>query len=423
MCLGQVLKPAYTDPVSTTDPQRDSPLLTRVSIRNYKSIAQADVQLGPFTILVGRNGSGKSNFLDALHLISDGLQESLSQSIGKRGGLNEIKTRGTGEHETISIRLEVSFPDQRLAAYLVEVAGEPFGSMEVHLERLDVLSSSGSRIAHYEVRGGKVVDSSVAIMPAVFPNRLYLVNASGLVEFRFVYDFLAAMGFYNIVPEAIRTPKRADGSGLLRGDGSNLANVIARLRAVHPKIMDRINQYIRVIVPGILEVEGESIQDFETLSFAQDMGKFPVEFGAAQMSDGTLRALAALVAAMQFSDNKTPVSLVGIEEPESALHPAAVGALMDALSEASSQTQVLITSHSPDLLDQVDVESQSLLAVTSVKGVTKVAPIDKASFSVIRDHLYTPGELLRLDQLEPDREDLARQDREPLLAGRGEEGA
>ncbi|HEY7212980.1 MAG TPA: AAA family ATPase, partial [Thermoanaerobaculia bacterium] len=340
-------------------------MLTRVSLRNYKSIAQADVRLGPFTILVGRNGSGKSNFLDALHLISDGLRESLSSAIGKRGGFNEIKTRGTGEHEKISIRLEISFPDQRSAIYLVETAGEPFGSMEVRLERLDILSSSGLSVAHYEVRGGKVVDSSVAIMPAAFPNRLYLVNASGLVEFQFVFDFLAAMGFYNIVPEAIRTPKRADGGGLLRGDGSNLASVIARLRVAQPETMDRINQYLRVIVPGILEVGSESIQDFETLSFAQGMGKFPVEFSAAQMSDGTLRVLAILVAAAQLSDARTPVCLVGIEEPESALHPAAAAALMDALNERASRTQILVTSHSPDLLDYEDLGTESLLAVIS----------------------------------------------------------
>lgn len=398
-------------------------MLTRVSIRNYKSIARADVQLGPFTILVGRNGSGKSNFLDALHLISDGLQESLSLAIGKRGGFSEIQSRWARENEWISIRLAVSFPDQRSAIYLVELAGEPFGGVEIYLERLDILSASGSSIAHYEVRGGKVVDSSVAIMPAVLPNRLYLVNASGLVEFNFVYDFLFSMGFYNIVPETIRAPQRPGGGRLLRGDGSNLANVIARLRAAQPETMDRINQYMKVIVPGILEVESEAIQDFEMLSFAQEMDKFPTEFSAALMSDGTLRALAALAAAMQFSDNKTPVSLVGIEEPESALHPAAIGALMDALSEASSQTQVLIASHSPDLLDHVDVESKRLLAVASVKGVTKIAPIDKASLSVIRDHLYSPGELLRMSQLEPDREDLARQEQALLPAARVEGAA
>jgi predicted ATP-dependent endonuclease of OLD family len=126
---------------------------------------------------------------------------------------------------------------------------------------------------------------------------------------------------------------------------------------------------------------------------------------------------------MQLSDEKTPLRLVGIEEPESALHPAAAGALMEALSEAASQTQIVVTSHSPDLLDKVDVDEHTLLAVTSEESTTRIAPIDKASLKVIRDHLFTPGELLRMDQLEPDREALARQEHDPLLAGKGETGA
>jgi predicted ATPase len=138
------------------------------------------------------------------------------------------------------------------------------------------------------------------------------------------------------------------------------------------------------------------------------------------MSDGTLRVLGALVSAFQL---KPSGLLVGIEEPENSLHPAATAALMEALLEASSFTQILVTSHSPDLLDHEDLETGSLFSVALRQGKTRIAPIDMASSEVIREHLYTPGELLRLDQLEPDREDLARQDREPLLAGRGEREA
>ena len=182
--------------------------------------------------------------------------------------------------------------------------------------------------------------------------------------------------------------------------------------------MERVSSYLAAIVPGVAGVETVTIPPYETLKFVQHVtsarGKpIPYTFHAAGMSDGTLRVLATLVAVAQLSTTRTPASLVGLEEPESALHPAAAGALMDALREAASQAQVLITSHSPDLLDQVDLETDHLLAVLSENGVTKIAPVDKASLSVIQEHLYTPGELLRLDQLEPDREDLARQEEQP----------
>ena len=121
------------------------------------------------------------------------------------------------------------------------------------------------------------------------------------------------------------------------------------------------------------------------------------------MSDGTLRALAILVALFQGNrDLKKRVMLVGIEEPESALHPAAAGVLLDALREAANETQIIITSHSPDLLDDKDLNPESILAVEARDGTTIIAGVDEVGRSVLRDRLYTTGELLRLNQLQPD---------------------
>jgi predicted ATPase len=116
------------------------------------------------------------------------------------------------------------------------------------------------------------------------------------------------------------------------------------------------------------------------------------------MSDGTLRALGVLTALFQGNSDHSP-SLIGIEEPETALHPAASAALREALVRAGERTQVLVTSHSPDLLDDVAIPADSLLVVVSEEGATRVAPVDGASRQAIRDHLYSAGELLRLDQL------------------------
>ena len=130
---------------------------------------------------------------------------------------------------------------------------------------------------------------------------------------------------------------------------------------------------------------------------------------ANNVSDGTLRALGPLVAVAQLADGGVPVRLVGIEEPETALHPAAAGVLMDALREAAVHTQVVVTTHSPDLLDQIDPETDRLLAVQMRDGNTEIGPIDRASREAIRKHLYSPGELLRMDQLDVDWADLQRQ--------------
>jgi predicted ATPase len=108
------------------------------------------------------------------------------------------------------------------------------------------------------------------------------------------------------------------------------------------------------------------------------------------------------VALFQTPNNTTSPSLIAIEEPEVALHPAAADVLRDALMEASETRQVLASSHSPDLLDSRAIEPEFLIAVTATGGTTKLAPLDRAGIESIRDHLYTPGELLRINQLLPD---------------------
>lgn len=119
------------------------------------------------------------------------------------------------------------------------------------------------------------------------------------------------------------------------------------------------------------------------------------------MSDGTLRALGVLTAVFQ-RDKEAKVSLVAIEEPETALHPAAAGVLLDSLIESSEHVQILVTSHSADMLDRKEVEADNLLAVESHQGVTRIGAVDHVARDALRTHLFTAGELLRQGQLTPD---------------------
>lgn len=86
------------------------PFLTRVILRNYKSIANCDVSLWALTFLVGRNGAGKSSFLDALHFVRDGLSESLDIALRNRGGVGEVRRRSGGHPTHFLIRLDFDLP-------------------------------------------------------------------------------------------------------------------------------------------------------------------------------------------------------------------------------------------------------------------------------------------------------------------------
>jgi hypothetical protein len=88
--------------------------------------------------------------------------------------------------------------------------------------------------------------------------------------------------------------------------------------------------------------------------------------------------------------------------------------LLDALTEASARVQVLVTSHSPDLLDSKEAPTESILAVDVVDDVSVVGPVDNAGRSALFDRLFTPGELLRMGQLQPDASG-ADDDRQPRL--------
>ena len=85
-----------------------------------------------------------------------------------------------------------------------------------------------------------------------------------------------------------------------------------------------------------------------------------------------------------------------------ALHPAAASVLLAALREGARHCQILVTSHSPDLLDNADIPTDALLAVDNQDGLTRIGPIDQAGRDVLHKHLFTPGELLRQNQIAPD---------------------
>lgn len=374
--------------------------ITRVVLQNYKSIAATAVDLKPLTFLVGPNGSGKSNFLDALRLTADALRNSLDNALRDRGGIAEVRRRSAGHPTHFGIRLEFQL-DASAGHYAFRIGARSKGGYEVQTEECVI---RGPESARFLVSAGNVEtlefagNGSRIIPPTAAKDRLYLVNASGVPEFRRLYDALSRMGFYSLNPDTIRD-FQAPGSGdLLARDGSNLTSVLRVLDEQDPARKKRVEEYLASIVPGVSGVDVKDVPPKARLEFRQEVAGSTGawRFYAGNMSDGTLRALGILVAAFQPG-----VPLVGIEEPEIALHPAAAGALVEALREASQSTQVIVTTHSPDLLDLADLNSELLLAVYAEKGDTRIAPINEASREAVIKGLYSPGELLRLDQLRP----------------------
>lgn len=437
------------DAVQEVDNWTKPPFLRRVRIRGYKSIAFCDVALQPLTILVGRNAAGKSNFLDALAFLRDTMNVGVAGALKRRGNWSSVVCQTLGTPK-IEIDIEAAFicgsPCERLsdrngpsairkpetgsppdltgkvfsATYSLEISTGPHSIPTISRESLDITDKTGLGCGGFEVLNGVVncwksqPDSpellSISRPPARRPD-FPLLSVIGTQPFAELGESLQLMGFYSFHPDAMRFLQKPRPGWLLEKDGSNLASVIEGLHEIEAESVERVRDYLTVIAE---EVEGFVVArygEYETVRFRLrgSSPERPLEFDAVAMSDGTLRALAALIAAFQMVLPLGYPGIVGIEEPETALHPAAMRALVDALEDATQRTQILLTTHSADLLSGRDVNPGQVLVVRNRGGQTYLTPVDPASREIIQKELYSLADLQRMDKLDLDEADLKRQ--------------
>jgi predicted ATPase len=381
-------------------------LIRRVTLRNYKSIARAAVGLSDLTVLVGPNGVGKSNFIDALRFVADSLNTTLDVAMRQRGGIGAVRRHSGGHPNHFAISVQLRVGGNREAHYAFQIGARPNGAFVVQHEQA-VVSETPFQQHFFDIREGELTAASEELgtaPPKGSDDRLYLTSVSGIPAFRPLYDALSGILSYNINPAAIRETHPHDPGERLTRDGSNLAAVAKRMASEGADTFERVQQYLRQIIPDLESVEHQAFGPNETLVFRQKMQRQrdPWRFYAGSMSDGTLRSLGVLVALFQPTAKGTSSApLVAIEEPEATVHPGAAATIMDAFVEAGRTKQIIATTHSPDLLDHPGLLSSLIYSVDKIAGETIIAPVDEVSLSAIKDGLYTPGELLRSGQLQP----------------------
>jgi len=460
-----------TDPAVESPDYTKPPFLHRVCIRGYKSIEFCDVVLSPLTVLVGRNAAGKSNFLDSLAFLRDVMIFGAGEAVKQRGGWNSIasrsKTSGVMEFE-----VEVSFMGGRtiqsirfddnggvasepglappnleghrfVAHYSLQLAGGPNCFPTIQKETLELTDEITGEKGGFDLRrsdvhsttsvnekqpGGLAFRDAIGALlwkggnswsdsfkqagiPGLPPRSDYcFLSVIGFQPFLNLAEGLRSMGFYSFYPDAIRSQQKSSPGWLLEKDGHNLASVIAALNQIEPKTVERVRDYLQLISEEIQSFRVVRYGDNETVQFRlrQGTGLPEVEFDAESMSDGTLRALASLMAAFQTLQPVGP-SVVGIEEPETALHPAAMHALVDALDDATQRTQIVLTTHSAELLSSPNITPAQVLVVRNRDGKTQITPMDPASREIINEDLYSLSDLQRMDKLDLDEADVQRQ--------------
>lgn len=378
------------------------PFIKALHIKRFRSIPAETVHLSNPLFLVGKNGSGKTNFVDVFGFLAEAMVSPLQAVFDRRGGIGAVRNRspGGGYPPNLGIRVDLGRIDDAVAEghYAFEVRALPDYGFEVVREQCRVVLANGAPFWFDRDKKARAFATNLlGVVPKVDRQSLALPIVGGVEEMAPVVQAISGMKGFAIEPSKIRELQDPDTGTGLKWDGSNLASVLQQLQRTSREGVDRICELLATIVPGTKRVRPIKHGKKLSLEFVQEWapGK-TIKFEAFAMSDGTLRALGLLVA---LNQEPSP-SLIAIEEPEATIHPGALGAILDVIRAGSRKAQIVITTHSPELLDAKWISDDLLRVVSWERGATRITPLGEAARDTLRDHLMGAGELLRSNALE-----------------------
>ncbi len=371
-------------------------MISELHVSNYRSLGRSvSLSLKPMSVLIGPNGSGKSNLLDVLSFVRDAVLLGLPAAVNEREGIDSVRRRSHGAPFDVSIDLKARLPGGT-AAYGFVITGD-------RLEEYRVKSEQASMSLHHEgvverswfVRTSDSWKGPDGLAPRVDAQSLALTSLGGDARFKQLVDYLSQIMIYAIFPDTLRRPQRFDPVRPMRRHGENWVSILREMVR---------KQGAQELVTGLAKLTG----DIEDIKVTQAAGYLVAEFkqktrpkkgkkwfNAGQQSDGTLRVAGLLTALLQAP----ALPVVGIEEPELTVHPGALPMLCDFLRQANVSSQILITTHSPHLLDLFDLEETAFFAVQRLDGATRVEAVTESLLEPVRNNLMTMGELYFSDDI------------------------
>lgn len=325
--------------------------LERVRATGFRSIREVDIEIRDLNVLIGANGSGKSNFIKLFRLVNDLVEERLQVAVATAGGANALLHYG--RKVTPRITLDFEFGRNGYACSLAPTTDDNFifesEKWRFHGDFTDRPITGGPGSGHRE--SGLRRASNGRNIPG------FVYGALSTWKIYHFHDTSDSAGMKQLGP--------IDDNVRLRSDASNLAAFLFFLQQVYPDHYRNIVDTIRLAAPFL--------KDFALRLSPLSPGQIKLEwqhegseayFDASSLSDGSLRFICLATLLLQ----PTLPSVVLLDEPELGLHPAAIELLASLLQRASKSAQVIVSTQSVTLVNQLRVED--IVVAERVEGAS-----------------------------------------------------
>jgi predicted ATPase len=320
--------------------------LTNLRLAGWKSIQDARIELRPLNILLGANGAGKSNLVSFFKLMDEMMKGRLQEYVGAAGGAESLLHYGS--KRTPAIDADFRFvADDGESSYYIRLVPTVENSLLIAAETLGPAQDWLAESFHPVLGRG---------------HRESLLRHAGAPEFPAggaIRDLLGRCQVYHFHDTSPLAPIRRDcpidANRFLYADGANLAAMLYLYRERYPTAYRRIVAAVRAVTPLFEDFVLEPLRlNPRNIALHWRAKASEYEFGAHQLSDGTLRAIALFTLLLQ-PEADLP-RLIVLDEPELGLHPAALAVLADLLKSAAQHSQLLIATQSAALIDHFDAD-------------------------------------------------------------------
>lgn len=373
-------------------------ILDALRVGNFKAVRDSGlVKLGALTVLIGNNGSGKSSLIEALEtyrrVVLYGLDDAMQQFMG----MEHVHYKRATHDAPISfqVRLLTKWGRSTLSMSVASDAAR---------NRYSILDESQTGLPEFVharagVRAGKVV-------PKRWQQGFSMLGGE---PYRELVELIETWQFVSLAPDRMGFPlpqKRTGGAVRLARDGSNIAEFLLEFRERDGAAFQGLIDALAFVLPYATDLQPAVTTEIERKAWLQ-LTEPNFKVPGWMLSTGTLR----IVALLALLRHPTPPPLIVIEEIENGLDPRTLNLLVEEVRNATElkKTQVIVTTHSPYLLDLLALEHLLLVERDSSGEPKFFRPATDQSLSAWRDR-FAPGQLYLMDRLHvPTRKGLARE--------------